>query len=88
MLIFFFSGAALPLAEMPGWAQAVGRPLFMTHATEALRTTMLDGAALPWRGTGGLAWTTGTAAGWFAAGLAVFWACERTARRRGSLSRF
>jgi ABC-2 type transport system permease protein len=88
MLLFFFSGAALPLSEMPGWAQVVGKPLFMTHATEALRITMLDGATLPWRGVGGWAWTLGTAAGWFAAGLAMFLACERIARRHGSLSRF
>jgi ABC-type multidrug transport system, permease component len=88
MLVFFFSGAALPLAEMPGWAQAVGKPLFMTHATEALRITMLDGAALPWSGTGGLVWTIGTAAAWFAAGLAVFRVCERIARQHGGLSRY
>lgn len=88
MLAFFLSGAALPIAQMPGWAQEVGKPIFMTHATEALRITMLDGSNLPWGGTGGWAWTFTTAAGSFLAGLLVFRVCERVAQRQGSLSRF
>jgi hypothetical protein len=35
--VFFFSGAVLPRADMPGWAEAVGTPLFMTHAVSGLR---------------------------------------------------
>lgn len=90
MLLFlmFFSGALFPLAEMPGWAQTIGEPIFMTHSVEALRITMLDGANLPWSGIGGWAWTLATAFGWFLAGLAVFKACERIALRQGSLSHF
>ncbi len=86
--VFFFSGAVLPRTEMPGWAQAVGTPLFMTHAVAGLRTVMLDGNTLGWGGTGGLAWMLGTAAAWFVAGLLVFRFCERMARRQGSLSHF
>jgi ABC-2 type transport system permease protein len=86
--ILFFSGAVLPIAEMPGWAQDVGKPIFMTHATEALRTVMLDGNSLAWGGVGGWAWTLATAAVWFAAGLTVFRLAERTAQRHGSLSHF
>jgi ABC-2 type transport system permease protein len=88
MGVFFFSGAVLPPAEMPGWADAVGTPLFMTHAVAGLRTVMLDGNTLAWSGTGGLAWMLGTAVAWFAAGLLVFRVCERIARRQGSLSHF
>ncbi|WP_160312693.1 ABC transporter permease [Jiangella alkaliphila] len=88
MLIFFFSGAALPLADMPSWAQDIGKPIFMTHATEAIRIVMVDGDALAWAGTGGWAWTLATATGWFLAGLTIFHFCERIALRRGSLSRF
>lgn len=88
MMAFFFSGAALPIALMPGWAQQVGQPIFMTHATEALRITMLEGVNLPWTGVGGWAWTLATAFGWFAAGLTVFRACERIAQGRGSLAHF
>ncbi len=88
MFLMFFSGALFPLAELPGWAQTIGEPIFMTHSVEALRITMLEGANLSWGGTGGWAWTLTTAFGWFAAGLAVFGLCERVAQRRGSLSRF
>lgn len=86
--VFFFSGAVLPPVEMPGWADAVGTPLFMTHAVAGLRTVMLDGDTLAWGGTGGLAWMLGTAVAWFASGLLVFRFCERIARRQGSLSHF
>lgn len=86
--VFFFSGAVLPPAEMPGWADAVGTPLFMTHAVAGLRTVMLDGDTLAWGGTGGLAWMLGTSVAWFASGLLMFRFCERIARRQGSLSHF
>jgi ABC-2 type transport system permease protein len=88
LMVMFFSGAVLPLDELPTWAEAVSTPLFMTHAVAGLRTTMLDGAALPISGTGGLAWMLGTAAAWFALGLTIFRVCERIAKRRGSLSHF
>lgn len=88
LFLMFFSGALFPLAEMPAWAQAIGEPIFMTHAVEALRITMLDGANMPWSGIGGWAWTLATASGWFLAGLAIFKACERIALRQGSLSHF
>lgn len=88
MFLMFFSGALFPLAGLPGWVQAIGEPIFMTHAVEALRITMLDGANVPWSGIGGWAWTLTTAFGWFVAGLAVFRLCERIAQRQGTLSHF
>lgn len=88
MLVFFFTAAALPLQEMPGWAQDVAQPIFLTHVIQALRIVMIDGAALPWAGTGGLGLAIGTTAAWFIAGLALLKASERTAQRRGSLSHF
>lgn len=88
LAVFFFSGAVLPRTDMPAWADAVGTPLFMTHAVAGLRAVMLDGSAVGWGGTGGLAWMLGTAAAWFAAGLLVFRSCEAIARRHGSLSHF
>jgi ABC-2 type transport system permease protein len=84
--VLFFSGAVLPLAELPGWARTIGAPLFMTHTVAGLRTVMVDGRPLHLGGTGGIAWMLGTAAAWFIAGLIVFRACERIARRRGTLS--
>ncbi len=82
----FFSGAVLPLAEMPGWAKTVGTPLFMTHTVAGLRTVMVDGQPLTLSGSGGLAWMLGTTAAWFIAGLLVFGVCERIAQRHGTLS--
>ncbi len=82
----FFSGAVLPLTEMPRWAKTAATPLFMTHAVASLRTVMLDGQPLTISGTSGLAWMLTTAAAWFIAGLLVFRLCERIARRRGTLS--
>jgi ABC-2 type transport system permease protein len=86
LAVLFVSGAVLPPADLPGWAAAAGTPLFMTHAVAGLRTVLLDAQPLAVRGTGGLAWMLATAAGWFIAGLLVFRACERTAKRRGSLA--
>jgi len=78
--LLFFSGALLPLAEMPGRARTVGTPLFMTHAVAGLRAIMLDGHSLTLRGISGLAWMLTAAAAWFIAGLLVFRACERIAQ--------
>jgi ABC-type transport system involved in cytochrome c biogenesis permease component len=86
LAVLFFSGAVLPAEQVPGWADPVGAPLFLTHAVAGLRTVMLDGGHLTVGGTGGLAWTAGTATAWFAAGLTVFRVCERIARRRGGLA--
>jgi ABC-2 type transport system permease protein len=86
--MMFFSGALFPLAELPGWAQAIGEPIFLTHSVEALRIAMLGGAPMPWRGVGGWALTLATAFAWFGAGLIVFYVCERIARQRGNLARF
>lgn len=88
MGVMFFSGAVLPSAEMPAWAEAVGTPIFLTHSVEGLRTVMLDGATITVSGHGGLIWMLGTTAAWFVAGLLAFRVCERIAQRQGSLSHF
>lgn len=88
MLVLFFSGAMYPVAEMPGWAEAVAQPLFLTHAMAGLRAVMLDGATPSVGGFGGLAWMLTTAVAWFAAGLLVFRVSEHIAKRQGSLSRY
>jgi ABC-2 type transport system permease protein len=88
MMMMFFSGAALPLHLMPGWSGPVTEVLFLTHAVEGMRTVMLDGAALGFWGTGGLAWQAASGLGWLLAGVVVFRLCERTAQRRGALSRY
>ncbi|WP_219419327.1 ABC transporter permease [Pseudonocardia nigra] len=88
MVVMFLSGAILPATEMPGWADAAGQPLFLTHTMTALRTVMLDGARIPAGGPGGLIWMLTTAAAWFVAGLVLFRICEQIARHRGCLSHY
>lgn len=85
LAVMFFSGTVLPRTDLPAWADAVGTPLFLTHAVTGLRTVMLDGTAVRATGYGGLLWMFGTAAAWFLAGLAVFRVSERIALRRGAL---
>jgi hypothetical protein len=43
--------------------------VFLTHAVEAVRTTMLHDQVI---GTGGWAWLVGTALAWLALGVATF----------------
>jgi ABC-2 type transport system permease protein len=88
MLVLFFSGAILPAAELPGWAEAVSWPLFLTHSMAGLRTVMLDGATVPAGGFGGWTWMLTTAAAWLTAGLLAFRTSEHIAKRQGSLTRY
>jgi ABC-2 type transport system permease protein len=41
----FLSGAAFPVTLLPGWLQAVGKALPQTHALEATRLAVLQGAS-------------------------------------------
>jgi ABC-2 type transport system permease protein len=61
LAVLLFSGAMLPLDQMPGWAHTAGTPLFMTRAVAGLRTVMLDNQPLTVVGIGGLAFTAATA---------------------------
>lgn len=44
-LLLIFTGANVPLEEMPGWMEAIGRSVPLTHAIEAARE-LADGASL------------------------------------------
>jgi ABC-2 type transport system permease protein len=44
-LLLIFTGANVPLEEMPGWMEAIGRSVPLTHAIEAARE-LADGAAI------------------------------------------
>jgi ABC-2 type transport system permease protein len=44
-LLLVFTGANVPLDEMPGWMEAVGRSVPLTHGIEAARD-LADGASL------------------------------------------
>jgi ABC-2 type transport system permease protein len=44
-LLLIFTGANVPLDEMPGWMETIGRAVPLTHAIEAARE-LADGASL------------------------------------------
>jgi ABC-2 type transport system permease protein len=44
-LLLIFTGANVPLDQMPGWMEAIGRSVPLTHAIEAARK-LADGVAL------------------------------------------
>jgi ABC-type polysaccharide/polyol phosphate export permease len=87
-LVWFVSGAILPLSRLPGSVGALSQPVFLTHPIAALRTTLLDGHPIATWGTGGWVALTATAAGWLVCGVLVFAVCNGIARRTGSLTRY
>jgi ABC-2 type transport system permease protein len=89
MALFLFGGLLLPLDRMPDWVAAVARLLPLTHAAESLRNVLLDGRPFATlHGDGGLIWLTATTVAWLIAGALAFHLGERTAKRRGTLSRY
>ncbi len=87
VIVLFAGGALVPLAELPTWLAAFGRVLPITHPVAALRTTLVDGAALPPTGDGGMLWLVVGAVGWLVLGATAFHAGDRAARRDGTLTR-
>jgi ABC-2 type transport system permease protein len=81
--LLLVTGANVPLAELPEWAQALGLLIPLTRTVEAARL-YVAGAEL----ASGLSLLTGDlviAAGWALAGYALFGWVEAQARRRGTL---
>lgn len=85
VVLMFISGAILPLANLPGWVQALAQPVFATHPIEAARLTLVDNQSIPVWGTGGWVWMTTTALGWLALGVLAFRVGNWAAKRNGSL---
>ena len=85
-LLLVVSGVYYPVDVMPGWMQAIATISPATYALEGIRAAVLDGAGV------GAVWgdlwpllVLGVVA--IPAGLAVFRAGERYAKRTGSLKR-
>lgn len=89
MLVFLFSAAAVPLITVPDWCSAVSRVMPLSSGGASLYQVMFlhESATSLW-GTSGLVPLAATAAGYMAAGIAVFHLGEQTARRRGTLGRY
>jgi ABC-type polysaccharide/polyol phosphate export permease len=88
-LMVFFSGALIPLSQLPIWMADIGRLAPISEGVVALRAVLIDGhQSFPLEGDGGTLWMTGISAAYLVIGIAVFSLGERRARSRGSLGRY
>lgn len=88
-LMVFFSGAVIPLSQLPTWMAAVGRFAPISEAVVALRAVLVDGRqSFPLTGDGGILWMVAISAAYLLLGIAVFSLGERRARDQGSLGRY
>ncbi len=82
-LLLLFCGVNIPLESLPGWVQAVGRMLPLTHGIEAARE-VAAGETLG--SVAGLVWTEAAIGAVYAlAAYALFRFFETESRRRASL---
>jgi len=85
-LFWVFCGVNVPLHELPGWAQQIGRMLPLTHGIEAARA-VVDGASLSDVST--LVWTEALVGLSYAAlAYALFRFFERQGRRSAALETY
>lgn len=67
VLLAFISGVFIPVSELPGWLEEVGKVFPLAHLAEGLQTAFVDGAS----GTGLAAANVAVIALWGAAGLLI-----------------
>jgi ABC-2 type transport system permease protein len=85
-LLLLFCGVNIPLDVLPGWMEAVGRSLPLTHGIIAARD-VAAGASLA--DVSGLVWTElGIGAAYAAAAYVLFRVLERESRRSAVLDSF
>ncbi|MDX6513190.1 MAG: type transport system permease protein [Gaiellaceae bacterium] len=84
-LMLLFCGVNIPLASLPGWMQAVGNALPLTHGIEAARA-IAGGSSLG--SVSGLLWReAAVGAAYACAAYVVFRVLEVESRRRATLDR-
>jgi ABC-2 type transport system permease protein len=82
-LMLLLCGVNIPLGQLPGWMEAIGRCLPLTHGIMAARE-IAAGATLG--DVGGLVWTeAGVGTAYAAAAYLLFRVLERESRRRAVL---
>jgi ABC-2 type transport system permease protein len=88
-LMVFFTGALIPLSQIPGWMADIGRFAPISQGLVAMRAVLIDGrTSFALGGDGGILWMAGVSAAYLVVGIAAFGLGERRARRRGSLGRY
>lgn len=89
MIVFLLSASAIPLITVPGWWAETSRAFPLTAGVASLYHVLIARQSpTPMWGTGGLVWLAVTATGCLAGGIIAFRLGERTAKRRGTLSRY
>jgi ABC-2 type transport system permease protein len=82
-LLLLFCGVNIPLDELPGWMEAIGRALPLTHGIEAAREAA---AGAPLSDVSGLLWTEAAIGAVYAAlAYGLFRYFEADGRRRATL---
>ena len=82
-LLLLFCGVNIPLDQLPGWMEAIGRSLPLTHGIEAARQVA---AGAPLSEVSGLLWTEGAIGAVYAAlAFGLFRYFEADGRRRATL---
>jgi len=82
-LLLLFCGVNVPLDQLPGWMEAIGRSLPLTHGIEAARQVA---AGAPLSEVGGLLWTEAAIGAVYAAlAYGLFRYFEADGRRRATL---
>jgi ABC-2 type transport system permease protein len=85
-LMWLLCGVNIPLDELPGWMEAIGRAMPLTHGIAAARE-LADGA--PLSSVAGLVWTElGIGVAWLAAAYGLFRFFELEGRKRAALETF
>ena len=88
-LMAFFTGALIPLSQLPAWMAEIGRFAPISQGLVAMRSVLIDGrTSFALWGDGGMVWMVGVSAAYLIIGIAAFGLGERRARRRGSLGRY
>jgi ABC-2 type transport system permease protein len=82
-VFLLFCGVNVPLESLPGWMEAIGRVLPLTHGIAAAREVAAGGSL---GSVAGLVWTElAIGAAWAAAAYGLFRFFEAESRRRASL---
>src|SRR5262249_4111565 len=88
-LMAFFTGALIPLSQLPAWMAEIGRFAPISQGLVAMRSVLIDGrTSFALLGDGGMVWMVGVGAAYLIIGIAAFSLGEHRARRRGSLGRY
>jgi ABC-2 type transport system permease protein len=87
--LLFLNGSLLPVDRFPPWLTALSHVFPSTQGIIVLRRVVLGGQSLAsvW-GDGSLPWLIAHSALFLLAGCFVFFVCERTAKRQGSLGQY